>query len=340
MSTEIEPTRIRLSQPQKAAALVMAVGTKEASALLGFLTESEVEQLAAEIASLRQLPGEVLEDVIEELHEEAVARSAVLTGGIDYARDLLSAWKGTRGEEILQKIVHQSQESPFSFLADVEPQELVQYLQGEHPQTLALVLSHLPAGQSASVLSLIDPALQSEVAIRIAHMDRISPEVVRRVEESLRSRMGFFNTSAMSQRGGVRELAGILNSTDRTTERAILSGLENHDEELAEEVRSLMFLFEDIIGLNDRDIQEVLRTIDPKSLALALKGVGDDVRDAVMRNVSERARETLQEEIEVLGAVRIKEVEEAQTKIVASIRKLDEEGKIIMRRDAEGGLVE
>jgi flagellar motor switch protein FliG len=337
----IETRRPTLTPPQKAAALIIAIGTKEASRLLAYLDENEVEQLAAEIASLRQLPGEVLQEIVNEFHAEAVAHTAVLRGGIEFAKDLLSEWEGPRSDEIVERLMSQQLATPFSFLMDVEPQELVQYLQGEHPQTVAVALSYLPAGRAATVLSGLDPGLRGEVAVRIASMDRISPEFVRRMEESLQARLGSVSSpTELTHRGGVKELANILNSAERTTERAILSSLESHSADLADEVRSLMFLFEDIVSLRDRDVQEVLRTVEPSALALAVKGVSEEVRDVVLRNLSDRARQTLLEETEALGAVRVREVEEAQAKIVSAIRKLDEEGKIIMRRDSEGGLVE
>lgn len=341
MSPAEPKTAIQLSPSQKAAALVVAIGAKEASRLLSYLDEAEIELLAAEIANLPQLPGSVLEEVLADLHAEAVARGAVLKGGVEFARELLIEWKGSRGEEIVERIVSASMAIPFRFLVDVDPQELVQFLQGEHPQTVAVVLSYLPATKAAAVLAGLDPSLRGEVAVRIATMDRIAPEVIRRVEESLKLRLGSLSSATeVLHRGGVKELANILNNSDRATERAILSSLESHAPELADEVRSLMFLFEDIVGLRDRDIQEVLRNVEPTTLALALKGVPGEVRDAVFRNLSERARQTLLEEMEALGAVRIREVEEAQSKIVALIRKLDEEGKIIMRRESEGGIVE
>lgn len=341
MSPAEATTAIQLSPSQKAAALVVAIGAKEASRLLSYLDEAEIELLAAEIANLPQLPGSVLEEVLADLHAEAVARGAVLKGGVEFARELLTEWKGSRGEEIVERIVSASMAIPFRFLVDVDPQELVRFLQGEHPQTVAVVLSYLPAAKAAAVLSGLDPSLRGDVAVRIATMDRIAPEVIRRVEESLKLRLGSLaSATELMHRGGVKELANILNNSDRATERAILSSLESYAPELADEVRSLMFLFEDIVGLRDRDIQEVLRNVEPTTLALALKGVPGEVRDAVFRNLSERARQTLLEEIEVLGAVRIREVEEAQSKIVALIRRLDEEGKIIMRRESEGGIVE
>lgn len=331
----------QLSPAQKAAALMVAIGAKEASRVLSFLDEEEVELLAGEIVRLRHLPSSVLDEVIREFKEENGVLDAVVKGGVEYARELLNEWKGSKAQDIVDRVIGASLAQPFRFLIDVEPQQIVQYLQSEHPQTAALVLSYLHPTQAARVLSGLEPVLRAEVAMRIASMDRVSPEVVRQVEESLRNRMGAVSSpTEVSQKGGVKELAAILNSGDRTTERAILASFETYDPKLAEEVRALMFVFEDIVSLRDRDIQEALRNVDMGTLALALKGVNEQVRDAVLRNLSERARETLVEEMETLGAVRIREVEEAQSKVVAVIRRLDEEGKIVMRRDTEGGLVE
>lgn len=340
-TNQLDIRRGNLTPPQKAAALVVAIGTREASKLLEYLDEEEIEVLAAEIANLRHLPSEVLHEVLEELQGEAAAREAVLRGGVEYAKELLSTWKGGRAEEIVERIVSASLATPFSFLLEVEPAELVQYLQGEHPQTIAVVLAHLPPTHAATVLSGLEPALRSDVAVRIARMERVPTELIRRAEESLRAQLGRTGTQTeLTQRGGVKELANILNSADRATERAILSGLESYSPELADQVRSLMFLFEDIVQLRDRDIQEILRSVEPQVLALAMKGVSEEVREVVLRNLSERARQTLLEEVETLGAVRVRDVEEAQSKIVAVIRRLDEEGKIVMRHDGEGALVE
>lgn len=340
-AAQLDIRRGDLTPPQKAAALVVAIGPREAAKLLEYLDESEIEALAIEVAKLQALPGEILEEVLEELRGEAVAREAILRGGIDYAKELLTSWKGDRATEIVERIERASLDAPFSFLMNVEPAELVQYLHGEHPQLIAVVLSYLPPAHAAAILSRLDPSLRGDVAIRIASMDRVPTELVRRAEESLRKRLiSTGSQTEVTQRGGVKELATILNSADRSTERAILSSLETHSAELADRVRSLMFLFEDIVQLRDRDIQEVLRTVEPQVLALAMKGVGEEVREVVLRNLSERARETLLEEMETLGAVRVRDVEEAQAKVVAVIRRLDEEGKIVMRGDAEGGLVE
>jgi flagellar motor switch protein FliG len=329
-----------LSSPQKAAAIMVAIGPERASKILAHMNEAEVELIANEIASLRSMPIEMLDTVVEELHEDAMAHRYMIEGGVDYARDLLTQWKGTRGDEIIERLEFASQTQPFDFLHDVEPEQLVQFISGEHPQTVAVVLSYVPSSYSARVLSGLDPDLRAEVSLRIALMDKISPEVIRRVEDSIKLRIGSVGTAELTHRGGIKELANILNSVDRTIERAVLQTLADHDSEMAENVRSLMFLFEDIVTIDDRDIQELLRTIEPRTLALAVKGVRQDVKDKVLKNLSDRARETLLEEIDVLGPAKLKDVEAAQSEVVSQIRKLDEEGKITMRRDAEGGFVE
>lgn len=339
-SNELSQSGFELTAPQKAAAIMIAVGPERAKKLLAHMNEAEVELIVNEIATLRGVPMEILEGVARELHEQAIAQRFIIEGGVEYARDLLSSWKGERGNEIIERLVHAQASQPFDFLADVEPEQLVQFIGSEHPQTVAVVLSYLPPSYSAKVMALLDPSLRGEVALRIASMDKISPEVIRRVEESIRTRLGTVGSAELTQRGGIKELANILNSSDRTVERAILTTLAEHDPDMAESVRSLMFLFEDIVTMEDRDVQEVLRSVDTRTLALAVKGVREDVRTKVLKNLSERARDTLIEEIETLGAVRLKDVEAAQSTVVGVIRKLDEEGKITMRRDAEGGFVE
>jgi flagellar motor switch protein FliG len=330
-----------LKPRQKAATLMLAIGSKNAASVLRYLTEDEVEGLAMEIAKLGSVPREVQNEVLLEFYETATAQRYVLEGGIDYARQILEQWKGSRGDEILDRLLQTVQVTPFNFLAQIEPDHLLQFLQDEHPQTVTLILSHLPYAYSAKVLAGLSESKQGEVAMRLATLDRIAPEVVRRVEDNLKLRLGSVTHSELTaQRDGVKDLAEMLNQVDRTTERAILATLAEQDPELADRVRALMFVFEDVATLHDRDIQEILRNVDTKGLALAMKGVREDVRQAIFRNLSERAALSLQEEIEMLGAVKMRDVEEAQTKIVAVIRGLDEGGKIVVRRSAEGGMVE
>ncbi len=331
-----------LRPEQKAATLVVALGTQNASQLLQFLSEEEVESLASEVARLGRVRPEVIAAVLEEVFEEAEAHRLVAAGGIEYARDLLTEWKGARGAEIIERLMADLNVSPFGFIRDIEPEQLAHILKDEHPQTVALILSHQPPTYAADVLRSFDADVQNEVALRIATMGRTSPEVIRRVEQALQTRLGTVSSAEVTVRGGVEDLAEMLNNTDRATETAILDRLARHDPDLAERVRALMFVFEDVATLEDKAIQMVLKNIDTKVLALAMKGVRDEVRDAIAANLSTRARETLLEEIELLGAVRRRDVEGAQSQVVAEVRRLDEAGEILIARGGggDGELVE
>ncbi len=330
-----------LSQRQKAAVLLVAIGPTEAAEVLSFMTEEEVEQIATEISRLGALPPSLMTGVLEEFHLQAVASQYMLEGGLDYARELLTTWKGAKGEEIIDRLIATAQIAPFSFLSRIEPEQLLQFLKDEHPQTVALVFAYLPASFSSVLLAGLDDDQQTEVALRIATMDRTSPEVIRRVEDSLKSRLGTVTSAEMtSTRGGVEDLAELLNSAGRTVERTVLDSLSELEPEIADAVRALMFVFEDVVDMSDKDLQEVLRTVDGKQLAVAVKGVKEPVRQKILSNLSERAANTIKEEIEYLGAVRTTEVEAAQSAVVAQIRRLDEEGRIAMRPSADGGFVE
>lgn len=329
-----------LSRGQKAAAVLLAVGSDAASKVMRHMSEGEVEQLALEVATLGNINADLMTGVLEEFRAEALAHAHLVSGGEQQARDLLRRLRGSEGDEIVDRLLASVQTAPFHFLRMHEPAEVVQHLRDEHPQTLALILAHLPTKFAAAVLAGLEPEVQADVARRVATLERTAPEVVTRVEAALEERFGGYAQRRRDSRGGVKELAALLNHSDRTTERAILGDLEQTDPVLAEEVRALMFVFEDIVTLDDRAVQELLRQVDMRQLALALKGVRADVREVVERNLSERARETLAEEVEVLGPVRVVEVEEAQTEIVRRVRQLEEEGTIIISRGNDGEFVE
>lgn len=330
-----------LTARQKAAVLLVAVGPTEAARVLSYMTEEEVELIATEISRLNSIPPPLMSNVLEDFHTQAIAHEYMLEGGIDYARQLLVEWKGSKGEEIIERLVATAQVAPFSFLSNMEPQQLLQFLKDEHPQTVALVIAYLPSVFGAKLLSGLNDDQQTEVSLRIATMDRTSPDVIRRVEDSLKLRLGSVTSAEItSMKGGVEDLADLLNSAGRTVERTVLDSLNDIEPELAERVRALMFVFEDIIDMSDKDLQEILRTVDAKQLALATKGVNDNVKEKVFGNLSERAANTLKEEIDFLGAVKVADVEAAQSTIVADIRRLDEEGRIQMRPGAEGGMIE
>lgn len=332
--------QVALTRSQKAAAVLVSVGPEASAAVLRNLAEHEVEQIMLEVATLGELDQTQVGEVLQEFHEEAVAHSSLIAGGEHHARQMMRRLHGAEGEAIVDRLLASVTTAPFHFLRMHEPMEVVQHLREEHPQTIALVLAHLPTRFAAALLAGFDADVQAEIAQRVATLDRTSPEVIASVEQALQDRLGSVQRRSHAGRGGVKELAGILNNSDRSTERAILRELEASDPELAEKVRELMFVFEDIVNLDDRAIQEVLRQVDAKQLALALKGVSGVVSETIERNMSDRAKTALQEEMDVLGQVRIRDVEEAQTEIVRRIRELDEAGAIVINRGGEGEFVD
>lgn len=323
-----------LTGAQKAAVLLVQLGRDKTTAVLKTLRESEVEEVLAEIARMRGVNPETVDSVFEEFQTLATARRHYSQGGIDFAREVLESTVGPeKAAELLSRMQASLVELPFEFLRRADPRQVLSFLQDEHPQTVALVLAHMSAEQAAIVLSGMPEDLQANVAHRVAVMGTTSPDVVRQVEAVLERKLSsVLQSTEASAAGGLKPLVDIINHSDRATERLILEGLERHDPALAEEVRSQMFMFEDITTLDDRSVQLVLRQVDSKELATALKGVRQDVREKIMANVSERAAANLADEIEMLGAVRLSAVEEAQAKVISSIRALEESGQIIISR--------
>ena len=319
---------------RKAAILMVQLGQENASKVLSAMHEGEMEELVAEIARLQNVEAHVADAVVEEFVETATARRYVSQGGLGYARELLEEGLGSeRAREVMGRLEAAISEMPFQFLRRTDARQLLSFLQDEHPQTIALVLAHLSAEQASQVLSNLNPGLQGDVAHRIASMDRTSPDIVRKVEQNLQRRMSsVLQPAELSTVGGLEPLVEIINRSDRPTERLILDALEALDAGLAEQVRSMMFLFEDIVTLDDRSVQTLLREVDTVELATAIKGVRADVRDKVLSNLSTRAAQNLTEEIELLGPVRISAVEEAQANIVRIIRQQEESGQIVVRR--------
>ncbi|GAA2356654.1 flagellar motor switch protein FliG [Dactylosporangium salmoneum] len=319
---------------RKAAILLVQMGKEDAAKIMAHLRESEVEELTAEIVRLGQVEADIANVVLEEFHDMATGHKYVGQGGMDFARDLLEASLGReRAGEIVGRLNTVFMDVPFGFLGQADPRQLLSFLQDEHPQTIALVLAHMTATQASQILSGLAPELQADVAHRIAVMDRTSPDIIRQVESTLERKMSsVLQPSDLSNVGGLEPLVEIINRTDRATERLILEGLAGRNPELAEEIRSKMFMFEDIVSLDDRSIQLVLRQVETNDLATALKGVREEVRQKVMKNLSERAAENLADEIEMLGPVRLRQVEESQAKIVQAIRTLEESGQIVISR--------
>lgn len=327
-------TATELKGASKVAILLMQMGPERASKVLREFRESEVAEIMAEVARLRSVDSRIVEDVFEEFATMAEQNIAVTSGGLEMARALLTEALGEdRTNDILGRITKGRLDLPFEFLQHADPRQVLSFLQEEHPQTITLVLAHMPVDRAAMVIGGLPEELQQEVAVRLATMDRTSPEVVAHVEAVLASRLSsVIQSTEMAEVGGVSSLVEILNRSDRTTERHILEGLEMADEELADEVRQKMFVFEDIANLDDRSIQLVLRQVDGKDLAVALKGVRTEVRTTILRNMSERAAQNLVEEIDLLGPVRLKTVEDAQGSIVRVVRALEESGQIVLAR--------
>jgi flagellar motor switch protein FliG len=330
-----------MSGRQKAAVLVLQLGRTESARVLSQLNETELEDLSAEIARIGNVPAEVSAAVLGEFAGVMATGAASTRGGLELARDLLLATVGSeRASEMLDRLSQTFVELPFAFMQHLDARQIVSFLSDEHPQTVALVLAHLPAGAAAEVLAGLDRDLQADVAHRIAVMDRTSPDLIRQVESALERRLSSLGVASdLSAVGGLRPLVEIINRADRGTERLILDGLEQRDPALAEQVRGQMFMFEDLVSLDDRAIQLVLREVAVNDLATALKGVPDKVRTRVQQNMSERAAMTLAEEMELLGPVRVHVVEEAQAGIVRVIRQLEETGQIVVGRGDEDAFV-
>lgn len=322
---------------RKAAVLLVQLGKERSAKVLAQLRDNEVEELTAEIARLEAIDGQLAEDVLSEFHQLATAKRYAAAGGVSFARDVLEASLGPeKAAQIMDRLTAALSELPFKFLRRADARQVLSFLQDEHPQLIALVLSFMGPDQAAVVLSGLAPDRQAEVAHRIATMERTSPEVIVQVEAALERRLSsVLLPTELSSVGGLQPLVDIINRADRTTERLILEGLDERDLALAEQVRSQMFVFEDITVLDDRSVQQVLRQVETADLATALKGVRDDVRDKVMTNLSERAAANLVDEIELLGPVRLSVVEEAQGKVVQVIRSLEESGQIVIMRGSD-----
>ena len=327
-----------MSGRKKAAVFLACMGSEKASRVMAAMSETEVEELTLDLSSLDMVDADLRASIIEEFYEIAIANKIVTTGGLDYARTLLEqAFGSDRTVEILTRLQSSLKDVPFEFLKRADPAQIVTFIQDEHPQTISLILAHLRPGTSAIVLSALSSDIQAEVVTRIATMERTPPEVVREVARVLERKMASVFSQGFTFAGGVKEVAEILNSIDRTAEKAIMAELEERDPELADEIARLMFTFDDIVYVEDSGIQKALREVESKDLALALKGSGEDVSEKIFRNMSERAREMIKEEIEFMGPVRLKNVEEAQQKIVGVIRRLEEAGELIVEGRGGGG---
>lgn len=330
-----------MSGRRKAAVLVLQLDREASAKVLSQLSDTELEEVATEIARAGEVPAEVSAAVLREFGILQVSGDSMVRGGIEQSRALLRAAVGDqRADAILDRLAGTMFDLPFKFLHNADARQLLNFIADEHPQTIALVLAHIPAPLASKVLAGLGSELQADVAHRIATMDQTTPDIIHQIEANLQRRMAnLIMPSELAAVGGVQPLVDIINRADRGTEKLIMEGLESRDPVLAEEVRSRMFMFEDLINLEDRAVQLVLRQVETANLAIALKGVASVVHAKIMANMSERAAATLAEEIELLGPVRVQSVEEAQTEVVRVIRELEESGQIIVRRGEEDQFV-
>ena len=322
-----------MSGLQKAAVLLIAMGPEKSALLFKHLKEEEIEELTLEIANTRSVTTQAKEEVIDEFYQICLAQQYIAEGGISYAKELLEKSFGNdRAMDVISKLTASLQVKPFEFVRKTDATQLFNFIQDEHPQTIALILSYLPPSQSALIVSALPPDRQADVAKRIAVMDRTSPDVIKEVEKVLESKLASLVNQDYTIIGGVDAVVEILNTVDRGTEKHIMETLEIEEPELADEIRKKMFVFEDILLLDDRAIQRVLRDVDNNDLAIALKGANEQVQAAIFNNLSKRLATMIQEDMEFMGPVRMKDVEEAQQKIVSVIRKLEDAGEIVISR--------
>ncbi len=325
---------------QKAAILLIALGPEKSSLIFKHLKEEEIEDLTLEIANTKSVTPQVKEKVINEFYEVCLAQQYIAEGGIGYAKELLEKALGAdKAMDVIGKLTASLQVKPFEFVKKTDASQLLNFIQDEHPQTIALILSYLSAGQAATILRALIPEKQAEVARRIATMDRTSPDVIKEVERVLESKLSSLVNQDYTIIGGVDAVVEILNTVDRGTEKHIMETLEVEEPELADEIRKKMFVFEDILLLDDRAIQRVLRDVDNNDLAIACKGSTEEVQNAIFSNMSKRLAEMIKEDMEFMGPVRMKDVEEAQQKIVNIIRKLEDSAEIVISRGGGDELV-
>jgi flagellar motor switch protein FliG len=325
---------------QKAAIFLVSIGSEISAEIFKYLREDEIETLTFEIARMETIEPDQKDAILQEFQELMMANQFITTGGIDYARELLEKSLGSqKAIDIINRLTSSLQVRPFDFIRRTDPAHLLNFIQQEHPQTIALILAYLEPNKASVILQNLPNDVQSDVSRRIATMDRTSPEVLREVERVLEKKLSTLSSEDYTTAGGVDSIVEILNLVDRASEKQIIEALEDEDPELAEEIKKRMFVFEDIVMLDDRAIQKVLREVDSQELAKALKSVDTEVQDKIFRNMSKRAAGMLKEDMEYMGPIRLKDVEEAQQKIVSIIRHLEDTGEIVVARSGEDEMV-
>ncbi|HKL98512.1 MAG TPA: flagellar motor switch protein FliG [Mobilitalea sp.] len=317
----------------KAAILLISLGPERSATIFKHLKEDEIEALTLEIANTRSISPATKDQVMDEFYEICLAQQYIAEGGIAYAKDLLEKALGVdKARDVIGKLTASLQVRPFEFVRKTDPSQLLNFIQDEHPQTIALILSYLSSSQASTIISSLTPDKQADVAKRIAQMDRTSPDVIKEVERVLERKLASLVNQDYTIVGGVDSIVEILNTVDRGTEKHIMETLEVEEPELADEIRRKMFVFEDILSLDDKSIQRVLREVDNNELAIALKGSNEEVQSVIFNNLSKRLAAMIREDMEYMGPVRLKDVEESQQRIVNIIRKLEDSSEIIISR--------
>lgn len=323
----------KMSGLQKAAVLLIALGPEKSASIFKYLKEDEIEELTLEIANTRSIAPQLKDDIINEFYQVCLAQQYISEGGIGYAKDLLDKALGEeRAQQVITKLAASLQVRPFEFVRKTDASQVLNFIQDEHPQTIAMILSYLSPNQASMIIGSLEAEKQADVAKRIAMMDRTSPDVIKEVESVLERKLASLANQDYTIVGGVDAIVSILNTVDRSTEKHIMETLEVEEPELADEIRKKMFVFEDILLLDDRAIQRVLRDVENSDLAVALKGSNEEVKGAILKNLSKRLAAMIEEDMEFMGPVRMKDVEEAQQKIVAVIRKLEDSAEIVISR--------
>lgn len=321
---------------EKAAILLITLGPQKSAEIFKHLNDEEIEELTLEIANMRVVSPEEKESVLDNFYQLCLAQEYISEGGINYAKDVLERALGSqKAVDVINKLTASLQVRPFEFVRKADPNQILNYIQNEHPQTIALILAYLRPSQSAQILSKLPADKQADVARRIAVMDRTSPEVIKEIERVIESKFSSLVSQDFTTAGGISTIVSILNSVDRGTEKYIMEELEVKDAELSEEIRKRMFVFEDIVTLDSKSIQRFVREIDNSKWAVALKGASEEVKDVIFNNMSKRLVEMIKEDMEFMGPVRLKDIEEAQQNIVNIIRKLEEEGEIVTPRGGD-----
>jgi len=332
--------RDSLTGKEKAAILLVSLGPDISARIFKHLNEEEIEELTLEIANMQKVSNDIKDNVLNEFYQLIEAKDYIDRGGIKYAREILEKAVGEeKAKDILEKLTATLQVRPFDSIRKADPSQLLNFIQGEHPQTIALIMAYLHPQQASQVISSLPAKIQTDVARRIALMDRTSPDIIKEIENVMEQKLSSIITNEYASAGGIDSIVDILNQVDRGTEKNILDELDEENPELADEIRAKMFVFEDVVMLSDRAIQLVLRQVETHDVALALKTASDDVEEIIYKNMSQRAAEMLKEDIEYMGPVRLREVEESQQRIVSVIRQLEDSGEIVIARGGESEII-